>query len=190
MMQVVAREESLKQGSQFYFTGKPCKRGHISFRNTSDRGCILCKNITDMNFKLKNPGYNKKWYENNKEIAAESQRKWARNNPIKYFLRSARTSAKTRNISFDLSDEFIKTLVIPKFCPSCDKEMTVLPENRFDSPSFDRILNNLGYIDGNIIIVCWRCNRDKSDHDLEYFKFWYELILETKETISNKNSKG
>ncbi len=189
-MQIITRKKALEEGSKFYFTGKPCKRGHISLRGISHRDCITCKNITNRNFKEKNPGYNKVWYSNNKDIAAESQRRWARNNPIKYFLRSARTSAKTRNIVFDLSDEFIKTLLIPKFCPSCGKEMVVLPENRFDSPSFDRILNNLGYIDGNIIIVCWRCNRDKSDHYLEYFKFWYELILETKEKLSNKNSKG
>lgn len=34
-----AKEENLKR----YFTGKPCKNGHISERQLSDRQCIACK---------------------------------------------------------------------------------------------------------------------------------------------------
>jgi hypothetical protein len=38
---IVTRAEALARGLTRYFTGKPCKRGHISER--SDRWCIACR---------------------------------------------------------------------------------------------------------------------------------------------------
>lgn len=36
-------KEAKAVNSRFYFTGKPCKRGHISERQTSDAACVACK---------------------------------------------------------------------------------------------------------------------------------------------------
>ena len=36
-------EQAREQGLTRYFTGKPCSKGHISERQTSDRSCIQCK---------------------------------------------------------------------------------------------------------------------------------------------------
>lgn len=33
--------------SPYYFTGKPCKNGHICKRKTSNSGCYECKKVTD-----------------------------------------------------------------------------------------------------------------------------------------------
>jgi hypothetical protein len=41
-VKLVARSEALAQGLLRYFTGKPCGRGHVAERSTSNRGCLQC----------------------------------------------------------------------------------------------------------------------------------------------------
>jgi len=36
------RQKALQEGAQHYFTGKPCRNGHIDKRNTSDAVCMSC----------------------------------------------------------------------------------------------------------------------------------------------------
>jgi hypothetical protein len=38
----VSREEAKHTGARFYFTGLPCKRGHVSVRQTSNATCYEC----------------------------------------------------------------------------------------------------------------------------------------------------
>ena len=40
---IVARKDAKALGLKRYFTGKPCKHGHISERHVSDGGCLRCK---------------------------------------------------------------------------------------------------------------------------------------------------
>lgn len=55
---IVDRDEAIRLGLKRYFTGNPCRKGHISQR-TLNGGCFTCAAI---NSRL--------WYENNKERAA------------------------------------------------------------------------------------------------------------------------
>lgn len=41
-MEVVLRSEAITRGLARYFTGAPCRHGHISERNTKNRECIQC----------------------------------------------------------------------------------------------------------------------------------------------------
>jgi hypothetical protein len=41
--EIVTRAEALRQGLVRYFTGKPCKRGHISERFTNNGSCLNCQ---------------------------------------------------------------------------------------------------------------------------------------------------
>jgi len=59
-------------GSQFYFTGKPCKRGHVSKRYSGNAYCVECAAE-----KIR------KSYRENKQYHYEASRKWAVNNPEK-----------------------------------------------------------------------------------------------------------
>ena len=43
---VVTREEAKAQGLSRFFTGKPCKHGHLSQRTTCNGGCIQCNEET------------------------------------------------------------------------------------------------------------------------------------------------
>ena len=41
-MQIITRQEAIAQGLKRYFTGKPCKHGHIAEWNCSSKACLTC----------------------------------------------------------------------------------------------------------------------------------------------------
>jgi hypothetical protein len=41
-MEILSRDEALEKGLKRYFTGKPCKRGHVSERFTVSKNCVGC----------------------------------------------------------------------------------------------------------------------------------------------------
>lgn len=41
-MDIIARKDALAQGLTHYFTGKPCKRGHVGARYTKTANCVEC----------------------------------------------------------------------------------------------------------------------------------------------------
>lgn len=70
-----------------------------------------------------------------------------------------RKRARKKGIEFNLTKSFIKTIYKNKgnICPICYKDFIEI-QNHPQSPSFDRIDDYKGYIDGNICIICRRCN--------------------------------
>ena len=79
----------------------------------------------------------------------------------RWILSSSRRSARKRGVEFSLEpDDFS----IPTHCPICSLEMvraspTETPPNTF---TVDRIDSAIGYIAGNVEIICFRCNTIKS----------------------------
>lgn len=89
------RKEAMELGYKFYFTGKPCKNGHIEPRKTKRGKCLGCqrKNAREnyQNHRNDKLEYAKQWRENNPEYAKEynknhpeCQRKWRENNREKH----------------------------------------------------------------------------------------------------------
>lgn len=48
-MELVTRQDAVSKGLGRYFTGKPCKHGHVTQRFTSSSGCIECVHPTFVN---------------------------------------------------------------------------------------------------------------------------------------------
>lgn len=44
-MKITSREAAKKGGLTRYFTGEPCKRGHVSQRKTSSATCVECDHL-------------------------------------------------------------------------------------------------------------------------------------------------
>lgn len=44
-MKIISRKEARLKGELYYFTGKPCKRGHISKRMVRNGTCVSCDNL-------------------------------------------------------------------------------------------------------------------------------------------------
>ncbi len=55
MEEITTREEAKAKGLKHYFTGKPCKHGHVSRRFTSNGICTSCNLESHMRFATKNP---------------------------------------------------------------------------------------------------------------------------------------
>lgn len=65
------RSDAKLKNERFYFTGKPCIRGHLSKRNTKSGLCLECSKISSSLFRKSNKEYynnfNKEYYQKNKE---------------------------------------------------------------------------------------------------------------------------
>jgi predicted RNA-binding protein YlxR (DUF448 family) len=53
-MDIISRKEAKAIGLTRYFTGKPCKHGHVSERHVSHGGCYVCTNERTSNWKKNN----------------------------------------------------------------------------------------------------------------------------------------
>lgn len=87
----LTRKDAQKSGSRYYFTGKPCKLGHIEKRYTSTGQCPTCVRGSSILWKEKNiswfPEHCRKYamkrhWENRDEII-EKTRQWRLKNPEK-----------------------------------------------------------------------------------------------------------
>ena len=54
MYEVVTLAEAKAQGLTHYFTGKPCKHGHVALRSVSQRACVECIRAASRRFRANN----------------------------------------------------------------------------------------------------------------------------------------
>jgi hypothetical protein len=64
---IIGRDEARALGLKRYFTGKPCKHGHVAERGVSNPGCMECSR-----------GRRREWRAANLEKAKERERESAR----------------------------------------------------------------------------------------------------------------
>jgi hypothetical protein len=104
----------------------------------------------------------KRWRANNLERANAQARasclRFRRNNPAKYLWHCARGRAKKFGIPFDLQPSDI---VVPERCPVLGVLMKQLTGP--NTPTIDRIRPSLGYVKGNVAVICRRANAIKND---------------------------
>lgn len=78
------RKEAIELGYTRYFTGKACKRGHVTARNVANKVCSECQREDSYHLYWENPeSFREKalqWYWNNRERALEAGKEWRENN--------------------------------------------------------------------------------------------------------------
>jgi 5-methylcytosine-specific restriction endonuclease McrA len=79
---ILARKDALARGASQYFTGKPCKRGHLATRRVLDRTCTACSREYPRD-KERDSARQKKKYKINREHMAARNRKWNKENQEK-----------------------------------------------------------------------------------------------------------
>ena len=80
---------------------------------------------------------------------------------------SAKCRAKKKGIEFNLT---LDDIIIPERCPITGRLLQINPKNGIqskDSPSLDKINNDLGYIKGNVAVISYGANKQKSDMTLD-----------------------
>lgn len=60
---IVTRREAFSRGAKRYFTGKPCRKGHVSQRYVSTWSCVVCQARSSIVWTEKNPEKSKAMYE-------------------------------------------------------------------------------------------------------------------------------
>jgi hypothetical protein len=70
--EIISREDAIKLGLTQYYTGKPCKYGHLCSRMVSGRRCVECSKIAC-----------RKWHYQNKDKVLLKNKKWEDSNPDK-----------------------------------------------------------------------------------------------------------
>lgn len=109
LLEIVSWKEARESGLKFYYTGKPCVRGHLSKRFAQSGVCLECQKEKNKkryqenaesikkvnsayrkanieryrqavrNWKIKNPQYNKEW-KNKNRAKFSTYRKWWKSN--------------------------------------------------------------------------------------------------------------
>ena len=76
-VQVISRKQARSEGLIFYYTGKPCCRGHIGLRYTKSKVCLECKVAwTKENLDSKVRGYQQRSRARHREKRNSNKRKY------------------------------------------------------------------------------------------------------------------
>jgi hypothetical protein len=83
-MTVISRKEARLQGLRFYFTDKPCLRGHLEKRQVAKGSCFLCERNASRKYARAHAAEHRQkstaWYHANIEEAKLKHRKWVEKN--------------------------------------------------------------------------------------------------------------
>jgi hypothetical protein len=102
----------------------------------------------------------KKYYEANRDKMLEWKKEYHEANREKLTLQGARNRARQKGLPFDL---VLEDIIIPTHCPvlgiPMERSSGVSGPN---SPSLDRIVPELGYVKGNVVVISHKANTIKS----------------------------
>jgi hypothetical protein len=159
---IVSRAEARSLGLKQFFTGAACAQGHVAPRYVRRANCVQCglEHVV---------AWQKKMIYGDTGSIREYRRDLHLKNPLNALFRVSKCRAKKKGYEFTISKADIS---IPDNCPCCDAKIAVrsgalkcgpAPE----SPSLDRIDSRLGYVPGNVAVICWRCNELKRNASLD-----------------------
>jgi hypothetical protein len=98
---------------------------------------------------------------------------------IKQLYNNIKSSAKKRNIPFDLTLSDLNNLSFPITCPILGMPLYFHRDKpQDDSYSFDRIDSSFGYTIDNIVVISHRANRLKSDVTPDELRALFEYYCE------------
>jgi len=141
------RDIAKENNEPTYFTGKPCRRGHVSLRRTSNYICVQCASEVYNKIDRENYRFGDTFY---RQFCQRQQ------------------AAKRKNIPFTiLFDEIDK----PEYCPVLGIKLNYgwSGEDRRDDSkaTLDKVIPELGYVPGNVFVISWRANKLKSNMTLD-----------------------
>jgi|DEB19_MinimDraft_3_1074340.scaffolds.fasta_scaffold48290_2 hypothetical protein len=166
-MKIISKKDAILNNFVFYFTGKPCKHGHISERLVKGSSCRVCKNLYYQSRREKNrEEYNLYCREKKRQnYSPEKRHKAYIDNIEKEMFYGAKRRAKIKNIIFTISK---KDIIIPNCCP-----VLGIPLDRRDkqhTPTLDRIINENGYTKNNVQVISFKANTLKNNGTIEDFE--------------------
>jgi 5-methylcytosine-specific restriction endonuclease McrA len=81
---IISRKEAQSSGLKRYFTGKPCKHGHVCERYARGKECVKCAAENRLKWGAENPNKvssgNKRWRQENEERCRANSKNWRLSN--------------------------------------------------------------------------------------------------------------
>lgn len=90
MSDIISRKEALERGLKRYFTGKPCRQGHLAEKATVNGACCKCARVRAQNRREKHPEIWRRWQRENAERTREVSRKCYAKHKEKYAAAQAK----------------------------------------------------------------------------------------------------
>jgi hypothetical protein len=85
---VIVRRDAKAVGLDRYFTGEPCKNGHVAERTVKKSDCVECLRARKNRWAAENQATaskkSRQWYEENRAKAAATRKAWRARNAEKY----------------------------------------------------------------------------------------------------------
>jgi len=82
-------------------------------------------------------------------------------NPLQNMYHNAKNRAKKKGLPFNLTKDYLSS-IMSNTCPVLNIQMEFGKVNRETSPSLDRIIPELGYVRGNVIVISNKANSIKN----------------------------
>ena len=95
-MKIISRKEAQAQGLKRYFTGKPCKRGHVAERKASSGTCVECNRQYREENREERLEKKRQYYAENRERMIEKMRQYHAENRDKELERNRKYYAENR----------------------------------------------------------------------------------------------
>lgn len=144
---------------------------HYPLRNNMDSRCHQCK--VKQNKKARTA------YSDDKRLIKVLQSRYL----------SARNRASKKNITFSITEQYLKYLWDKQngLCAISGIPMTYeLDKGRiYTNVSIDQIEPGMGYVEGNVQLICMGVNQMKSDWSMETLLYMCKSIIEHQKTINN-----
>lgn len=164
-------------GQSVYYTGKPCKREHTTYRYVGSGICAQCSaeahsrvwaaggNRPDRERRV---AVNTKW--NASEKAKTAKDRWRERDPKRawavYATGGAKSRAQLRGLPFDLTSAHVLSIT-PDTCPVFGTPFSFIGNKvvSANSASLDRIDPAKGYVQGNVAVISAKANAIKNAYD-------------------------
>lgn len=172
---IISRKTAKDIGASWYFTGNPCKHGHIAQRYVKSCACMICKDEIDekrrkegkyaeyrASRRNERAGYQRRWVMENRDRHNEYRRGWCRENIEKV---KAYNTARRMAEREALSDH---SAHISQWVESEEKVCFYCDDACGDSYHVDHmypISKGGDNTVSNMVIACPSCNLSKGDRD-------------------------
>ena len=117
----------------------------------------------DPEYITKRREHGKKWRDSHKQEALESRNQYYKDHPEYGWIDSIKSRAKRLGVPFNLTGEYLRSIHTTT-CPVLGilLERSIGGPATDNSPTIDRIIPSIGYVEGNVMIISKLANQIKS----------------------------